>query len=178
MCAKVPPSKPVAAVTSLGSRALDRPPILLLWTSFLTRLPSLSLHGSSKALLGDLIAWHAEIERATAEHATACLAWDAALAHVLQADNCRRLAWNNFANLVGQLDSTLCRDKGKRCKSPVSVHDDSDLGIAGFAEDNAGDGDSGEDEDEEDGKDEDEDDNNNDENGDEDWNSGGTMDVS
>ena len=71
---KVPPSKPVAAVASSGSRALDRPLILLLQMSFLTQLPSLPLHSSSKAPLGDLIAWHTEIERVMAEHAAACLA--------------------------------------------------------------------------------------------------------
>ena len=96
----------------------------------------------------------------------------------LQADNRRRLAWNNFANLVGRLDSALCRDKGKRHESPASVHDDLDLGIAGFAKDDAGDGDSGEDEDEEDGEDEDKDDDNDNEDGDEDQNGGGAMDAS
>ena len=145
--------------------------------SFPTRLPSLPLHGSSEAPLGDLIAWHAEIERATAEHDAACLARDAALARVLQADDRRRLAWNNYATLVDRLDSAPRRDKGKRRESPVSIHDDSDLGIAGFAEDDAGvDGDSGEDEDEEDGEDEDEDED--DEGGDGDRSGGGAMDVS
>ena len=90
--AEAPPPKPVAAVASSGSSTLDRPPVLLLRESFPTRLPSLPLHGSSEALLGDLIAWHAEIERAMAEHAAAFLARDAALVRVLQADDRRGLA--------------------------------------------------------------------------------------
>ena len=79
---------------------------------------------------------------------------------------------------MGQLDSTPHCDKGKHYESPVSVHDDLDLGIAGFAKDDTGDGDSGEDKNKEDGEDEDEDDDDDDKDRDEDQNGGGAMDVS
>ena len=109
-----------------------------------------------------------------AEHAAACLARDAALARVLQADDRRRLAWNNFATLVGRLDSAPRRDKGKgRASSPLFIRDDSDLDVAGFA-------DSGEaDDDDEDDEDDDEDDDEG-EGEDEDGavGGGGAMDVS
>ena len=165
-CAEAPPSKLMAATASSGACALDRPPILLLQALFLTRLPSLLLHSSSEAPLVNLIAWHA----------AACLTWDAALAHVLQADNHHCLAWNNFTMLVGNLGTTPCHDKGKHCKSPVLVHNNSDLGIVGFAGDDVGDDDSGKDEDKEDcKKDEDED---RDKDNDEDGNGDGAMDVS
>ena len=97
---------------------------------------------------------------------------------VLQANDHCHLAWNNFANLMGRLDSVPCHNKGKCCESPVSVHDNLDLGILGFAKDNAGDGDLGEDKDKEDGEDEDEDDDDDDKDGDKDRNGGSAMDMS
>ena len=106
-----------------------------------------------------------------AEHAAACLAWDAALARILQADDRRRLAWNNFANLVGRLDSAPRRDKGKgRASSPLFIRDDLELDVAGFA-------DSGEADDDDD-KDDDDEDNDEGEGEDEAVGGDGAMDVS
>ena len=96
-----------------------------------------------------------------AEHHMACLVQDAAILCILQADDCCRLAWNNFALLMSNLGAPPHRDKGSKghVSSPVSVHNDSDLEVTGFANDPQTGDDSGEkdDEDEEYGdKDEDE----------------------
>ena len=153
----MPPPKSGTATASLVFHIMEKPTLLLTCAPFLTCIPPLLTRSSSATLLRDLISWHAEIERAMAEHQVACLVQNAAILRILQADNRRRMAWNNFALLMGNLGAPPYYDKGKgRMSSPVSIHDNSDTDVAGFANDPQTGDDSG-DEDDEDNKYDDED---------------------
>lgn len=177
MSSPAPPPKSGAAAAPLRLEDEDKLALLLPGDPFPNGLPSLPIHGASGAPLGDLIIWHAEYERATREHNAACLERDAAVLRVFQADSRRRLSWNNFAKLSRKLGTRSDRDKGKRRESPVSVHDDSDVYVAGFADSRAGTGDSGAEEDEEEEYDE-EDEGEGDDDEDGELGEAGVMDVS
>jgi hypothetical protein len=129
------PPKSEAAGSLPVRRVMTKPALLPAGSAFPPSLPPLPIYGSFDAPLEDLLAWHSEIEKGQREHTAAVIARESAHLRVAQADRRRRLAWNSFASLMGDLGAPPRRDKGKRRASPVSVEDESDA--EGSADDDA-----------------------------------------
>jgi hypothetical protein len=125
---------PAGAPVVKGTAGLDYVPST---SPFPSELPPLPVYGSSLVPLADLLAWRSELEDAVREHTAAVVAREAAILRVGRADERRRVAYDNFTHLMGELEAPPGRrDKGKSRASPVSVDDDSDA--EGSADDSGG----------------------------------------